>query len=232
MPRTSIDTDTMTMKKSPSFGMNELLQGRSNWMAYSLFFNRFAPLLEKKSLWKQRITSAKSDADLLSISSEAFGLLVLENQWDRWMDMYEMSGGQVLLTKARLKQFESKVRPLYTRGGVVYDSSAEEDSIGTMKGWSSRGIQRFNELCDFVAQDRKDNRGFVKQWLKTYTLPSRNAAGVKKHPAIRAATSYGTWSLDDDEEKGLENNRNKQKQEQLKRKIEEEQPGEESGEEN
>ena len=33
--------------------------------------------------------TATNDEDLISISSEAFELLVLENHWDRWMEVYE-----------------------------------------------------------------------------------------------------------------------------------------------
>ena len=33
--------------------------------------------------------TAQSDEDIISISSEAFGLLVLENHWDGWIEVYE-----------------------------------------------------------------------------------------------------------------------------------------------
>ena len=39
--------------------------------------------------------AAEMDEDLLSISSEAFGLLLLENHWDRWLDIYQKCGGKI-----------------------------------------------------------------------------------------------------------------------------------------
>ena len=47
------------------------------------------PLLEKKTNFKRKLRTATKDEDLLTISSEAFGLLLLENHWDRWLDIYQ-----------------------------------------------------------------------------------------------------------------------------------------------
>ena len=45
-------------------------------------------LLEKKKI-QSKLKIATKDEELLSISSMAFELLVLENHWDRWLDIYQ-----------------------------------------------------------------------------------------------------------------------------------------------
>ena len=39
--------------------------------------------------------TATKNKELFSISSEAFGLLVLENHWDRWLDIYTKCEGKI-----------------------------------------------------------------------------------------------------------------------------------------
>ena len=51
--------------------------------------------LLKETNFKRKLRTATKDEDLLTISSEAFGLLLLENHWDRWLDIYQKSGGRV-----------------------------------------------------------------------------------------------------------------------------------------
>ena len=44
---------------------------QNNYDNYSFFFDRFVPLLEKKTNFKRKIRTATKDEDLLTISSEA-----------------------------------------------------------------------------------------------------------------------------------------------------------------
>ena len=60
--------------------------------------------------------TATKDEELLSISSEAFGLLVLENHWDRWLDIYTKCGGKIKDIKKKEKL--TNIQPKYTRGGL------------------------------------------------------------------------------------------------------------------
>ena len=67
------------------------------------FFDRFVPLLEKKTNFRRKLRSATKDEDLITISSEAFGLLLLENHWDRWLDIYQKTGGRVSIRDCNKK---------------------------------------------------------------------------------------------------------------------------------
>lgn len=109
-----------------------------------------------------------------TVSDEAFAVLTLENNWDRWMAMF-VSG----------KWKDSEVRTKYT---VTRDTSVSASSGKTKKrknkpaneqsqtetttakpeggpqarrfrGWSAHGINRYNQLFDQIEKERKSLRG-------------------------------------------------------------------------
>ena len=76
-----------------------------------------------------------------TVTDEAFGILVLENQYDHWVDMHN---------KGVFK--ESTVLPKYTNGG---SSAVCSGKLKRYQGWSVEGINRFNEIFDMVTNDQK-----------------------------------------------------------------------------
>ena len=98
------------------FTLESILKGRSNSNSYSFFFDIFVPVLEKKSTFNEKFMTATKDEELLSISSEAFGLLILENHWDRWLDIYIKCKGKIKDIKKKEKL--TSMQPKYTRGGL------------------------------------------------------------------------------------------------------------------
>ena len=89
-----------------------------------------------------KIINATRDEDLLSISSEAFGLLLLENYWGKWLDLYEKCGGRIGdIGRSQLTELVSTIEPKYTGRGL---KNSKNNSTGTCKGWSIEGIYRFN----------------------------------------------------------------------------------------
>ena len=44
--------------------------------------------------------------------------------------------------------------------------NGKDKDIGTGKGWSMKGIYRFNELFQLIRNDRLTNYQFVTKWLK------------------------------------------------------------------
>ena len=103
---------------------------------------------------------AKEDKDLITISSETFGLLVMENQWKRWVNMFELSSckvGSINLDENVMKKTN------YTHGGIWYTESAGKDNkIGVQQGWSAEGIQRYDYLLKMVAVDRRTRKIFFQ----------------------------------------------------------------------
>ena len=157
--------------RSPIFYMKDFLQGRSHNEAYTVFFEHFVPCALKKTEWERRIAMAgthieSTDDFLCTVSDEAFALLLLENSYDRWFDLYTSNPEGVMQQRGiKQRRFQSDVPTLYTRGGIKYHKYQIKE--GEKKGWSNGGIIRFNELFEMVKRDRTVNSHFEAAWLKT-----------------------------------------------------------------
>jgi hypothetical protein len=79
-------------------------------------------------------------SEFTSVSDEALAILIFENNLDTWKDMAEKN-----ITK------NSDVIRKYTNGG---SSQGEVASSHRYQGWSSSGLQHFNELYNLVEADR------------------------------------------------------------------------------
>jgi hypothetical protein len=101
---------------------------------------------------------------LCSVSDEAFALLLLENSFERWLDLFSNHKGPVMQQRGvRQREFQSDVPTMYTRGGIKYENTKQKQSE---KGWSADGIVRFNALFDQVKRDRAGNPNFEVNWLR------------------------------------------------------------------
>ena len=138
---------------------------RDNPETYEVFFTWFIPAIGRKTYWKHIVANAENDDDITTISNEAFVLLVLENNWDRWLEIFRMNDGNLVSSRGRGKRHtECTIQPKYTRVGGI-SSSQEEKSIEMGKGWTHEGIERFNTLFDKVREDHKKNSSFGKNWI-------------------------------------------------------------------
>jgi hypothetical protein len=73
------------------YSMNEVWQqGRRNTKMYEIFFDNFLPCVIKKSVFDRQVCVAKNDKTLCTVSDEAFALLLLENSFDCWIDIYRL----------------------------------------------------------------------------------------------------------------------------------------------
>ena len=149
---------------SVDYSINSILrQGRRNAKMYKVFFDNFLPCVIKKSVFDHQVAVATNDRTLCTVSDEAFALLLLENSFDRWQDIYRLQKGEVTPKRGqKRREFESDVPTRYTKGGIVYDKTVKNNDP---KGWSAEGILRYNELYAMVKEDRKTNRSFTTNWL-------------------------------------------------------------------
>ena len=129
--------------------------------------------------------------DILTITDEAFVLLVLENNWERWIDINNQSNNHFQMSKrGRSKPILSTIMPKYTHlnvkeAGVRKDDSDEEDTA-VWKGWNEAGIRRYNELCLIVKDNRAKHKNvdkLVLDKMKSIIRPKR----AKKRPKLTAA---------------------------------------------
>jgi hypothetical protein len=151
--------------------MKDIVEGKKNEEAYSAFFEHFLPCATKKMMWDRRIAKAVSNPNskkyksLCTISDEAFALLLLENSYNRWLDLFLNNKGPVMQQRGvKQRGFQSNVPTVYTRGGIKYDKT---DMTQSVKGWSEEGIARFNALFDQVIVDCARNPNFERKcWLE------------------------------------------------------------------
>ena len=61
-----------------------------------------------------------------------FWIVLLENHWDRWLDIYQNTGGRVSFRGcSKRKENLSQIQPNYTRGRLM---NGKQRDIGTGKG--------------------------------------------------------------------------------------------------
>jgi hypothetical protein len=180
--------------RTPAFRMEDFLKGRTDVEAYTVFFEHFVPCAVGKTEWERCIGEAgtiteSKDSFLSTVSDEAFALLLLENSYERWFDLYTSNDGNVMQQRGvKQRRFESDVPTLYTRGGIKYDKYLSKE--GERKGWSDEGIIRFNELFKLVKKDRKDNSNFDVDWLEARkTKQAAKNAGVSKRKRTRVSAT-------------------------------------------
>ena len=130
--------------------MESILEGKKILIVTAYSLTGLFPFWKRKII-SGKLETAETDADLVSISSEVFGLLVLETHFDRWLDIYKKCGGGIGIREYKMpKDIISAVQPRYTRGGLK-NGKFRQIEIG--KGWNMEGIFHFNKLIQFVRQE-------------------------------------------------------------------------------
>ena len=140
--------------------LEDIMELRNNPDAYFVFFNPFLPCITGKTAWNERMKTAKKDSDMAEDTDEAFALLLIENSYYRWEDLFDKEYHSQEDGKEEEK-IESDVDTLYTSSNQKYKDRAIKNGE---RGWSKQGIVRFNELVDSVRKDRKKNNHFFQKW--------------------------------------------------------------------
>ena len=182
--------------------MEDFLKGRIHVEAYTVFFEHFVPCALKKTEWERRIAMAgknpeSTDNYLSTVSDEAFALLLLENSYDRWFDLFSKNEGLVMQQRGvKQRRFQSDVPTVYTRGGIKYDKYQSKE--GEKKGWSDDGIIQFNELFEMVKQDRIAHSNFEADWLKAReATQAAKSEGVSKRKRTRVSATSELFAEDE-----------------------------------
>jgi hypothetical protein len=154
-------------------GIDEFFIGRKNKKVYTTFFSRFIPAVVGPELFKRRLEDKDTAPEsICTISDEAFALLLIENSYDHWTDIYKKAKGIPKQRKGETtRKFDSDVSPKYTNGGIKYNTNTGQPKS---KGWTTKGIERYNELFWFVTTDRKKKSKFMLKFKE-----HRAAATVK-----------------------------------------------------
>jgi hypothetical protein len=179
------DTERITIE--------QFCQGQKNKIAYNLFFSKFVPAIVGPELFRHQINKTPSEGDLCTASDEAFTLLLLENSFARWVDIYDKTGGFPTQRRGDTKRtFSSDIEAKYTRGGIKLSSDKAPQKT---KGWTKEGIERFNILFTRVKKDRTKQYKFDERFIKQKKLEPPVESKKRKSETIQAAHSL--WDDDD-----------------------------------
>jgi hypothetical protein len=159
-----------------------------------------------KTAWDRRVAMASTTNakdvkhSLCTISDEAFALLLLENSYDRWLDIFCNNKGAVMQRRGvKQRAFQSDTPTLYTKGGIKYDKTDMRQSV---KGWSDEGIARFNVLFEQVKRDRETTPLFERRWLAERNK-ARGEVGANLKKRKRQPTQARSELFESDNEEDI-----------------------------
>ena len=96
--------------------MEELLELRQNKKAFTMFVKTFLkPAYSTKWKAKRSQQNIKSLSEIVTVSDEAFVLMALENNWERWIDINNKSQNACTAsTRGDSKEIDSHAMPKCT----------------------------------------------------------------------------------------------------------------------
>ena len=155
-----------------------------------MFMDKFVGTVVGKNRWIVKIRGATGKREVCSATDEALALVLLENNQEKWYDIYTRTKDDttILTRKKKGSEWASTVATLYTERG---QRDGERSVRQGDRGWSKGGIQRFNEIVQFLKDDRESHPLFVRSWLKSkrVTDDSGKKPRAKKQHNILTATN-------------------------------------------
>ena len=191
--RVAHSKDDNDIKCDPPLDLKDLCELWENPRAFKTFANHFLqPTFSKK--WNNKLKhSAKKIqfiGDILTVTDKAFVLLVLENNWERWIDINNQSNNHFQMSKqGRSKPTQSKMKTKCTHLNVKETGTKidniEKENAEVWKGWNNAGISCHNDLCLLV----KINRLKCKDVDKATLEKMQSIVSSQKRARKRARTT-------------------------------------------
>ena len=145
--------------------VNELVsKKRMDKDKYKWFYTNVLSHVVGRVYWK-KYEAERGGMEMATVSDEAMALLLLENGFESWMHKNLMGGSEQVSRES--------VPPKYT-------VREKDGSTKEFKGWSDDGLERFNELCQEVTEDRTKNG---KKFDDTYKVTRRRGVTRKRKRA-------------------------------------------------
>ena len=95
------------------------LGGRTNVAAYRLFLEAFVSNIVGQMVFRRRMHASDGKTEIFTVSDEALALLLIENNEDRWIDVYEKPKDVNLTTRTKKGEiWSSSVPAKFTQGGL------------------------------------------------------------------------------------------------------------------
>ena len=119
------------------------------------FCSRFLKCVVGTHKWKMNHLKVPVQ-DFVTVSDEAFALLVIINNHERWMETWKCKEEDGTTVEA-----VNLVQPEFTNGGENLKNGCTRKHCG----WSAEGIQLFNDLCAEVRASRAAWKEFDEKLL-------------------------------------------------------------------
>ena len=134
---------TKTTKKKitsykPEYALKDFLELQENKEAFFVFVQHFLkPSYSAK--WNRKLDNATGISSIVTVSDEAFVFLVLENNWNRWLDINKQSKNKYVPSKqGSRKPIVSDVLLVFTNvNGAVHRSGGNRE---VNRRWTEAGI--------------------------------------------------------------------------------------------
>lgn len=190
-----IDPDTADEYTS----LEEFMKMRAgDYATYAMFCREFLSCVVGKLRFRKNTRLVSMD-EAATVNDEAFALLLLENSYDRWVDVWT-NRQNTNNWLGKHKRWESEVKPRYTNGGLIFTEGKRK-----YKGWSEEGIDRYNALVKLVKRDRAKHPYFADKFLEEEKASYEQMSGKKaaestkstKRPPTRA--QHELWEADEKE---------------------------------
>jgi hypothetical protein len=130
--------------------LEEILGGRKLAMetgdeiettAYFYFCNKLVECVAGKKEWKKEKSKLLISKSCITVSDEAFALLLMVNSWEKF---------EYIAEHVEIECKDNVPETRYTE---------KKGRNKKLQGWSSVGIDKFNQLCEMVKKDRTSAEG-------------------------------------------------------------------------
>jgi hypothetical protein len=171
-----------------------------------------------RNTWRKRYYKEVL-SDIATVSDESFLLLVIENNFKRWMEEVEHRAKVAVITEDNESEDETWkdtiASALYTNSGKSRANG--KGSNRRCGGWSREGCMRFNDLYGRVREDRKSRDAFEQALKERFAqahssnnedsgsedegeeiIPANDMKGVRQ-PSEANASSEESDAEDDEE---------------------------------
>jgi hypothetical protein len=96
----------------------------------------------------------KTYSSYVTISDEAFAILSIENNWDRWMAMAKAQAWKTSPVPTKWTVTRDKTSTPAKRGNAILGQE-NQPQARRYRGWSAQGINRYNQLFDQIRTKRE-----------------------------------------------------------------------------
>jgi hypothetical protein len=149
------------------YTLEQFLELSQSGEPYQWFCKHLLPCVVGAKIWHKK-HNKELIGTIATCSDEAFALLTLENNYERWMAMarWHVDNADMAPDDKAPKSFPGS---RYTNSGL----SKKNGRSRRLQGWAREGYLRFNELYNQVSRDRRHRVQFENELLTIWQRDNR-----------------------------------------------------------